>query len=107
MPPEKQCGICRFWDCSLCRRFPHEETKAADDWCGEFRPKLDPEVLATELLLLPTVSARTRSICAKLNLRTVDDLVQVGRYAISTDGRPDPQAIREIKASLERLGIEW
>lgn len=102
------CKDCRYWiqEHRLCRRSPQYVSREGGDWCGEFSRVLSEELLATDLLMLQ-VSDRTRKICRALKVDNIADLLLLGRSAISYHGVPDKQAIRELIAALERLGISW
>ncbi len=36
---EEKCEFCRFYDCPYCYRYPKNEYKSHDDYCGEFKQK--------------------------------------------------------------------
>lgn len=103
------CKLCRLWysETEECRLFPQYVRREANDWCGQFQAaELSQELLATDLLMM-NLTPRTRAICRNLNIDNVDDLLLLGRSAIAPKGVLDKQAIRELKAALKRLGVEW
>ena len=35
-PQMVRCELCMFWRICVCKRFPVQVVKDADDWCGEY-----------------------------------------------------------------------
>ncbi len=106
----RECGTCV---CYLdargdCRRFPEFVSRKPHDWCHEHRfAPPSKEILETDLDLLE-VKVRTRSVYRHCRLQNVDDLLVVGPMGVQNRfGRIDKEAVKDLRAALSRLGVEW
>ncbi len=105
---ERECSTCGCYGCGLCRRFPTFVSRDPEDYCWEHRFKAPPsDILETDLDLLH-VKERTRSVYRHARLKTVDDLVVLGPQGVRNRfGNMDKDAIRDLRAALSRLGVDW
>jgi len=109
----KNCACfcpCEDWGDGIdgkCLRYPRVIWKSARDTCFEHRYQLpDKDLLDTNIELLKT-SPRTRRICKNLRLKTVGDLLAVGRLHIAPAGVVDTQAVRELEYAMDQIGVDW
>ena len=114
------CGTCKFFQPLLrqravpgnrpgmCLRYPQPVEKADEDVCGEHKfVEPDDKILATDLIMLPMITSRTRAILKNLGLVTIGDVCTVGRGHIVFKGKPDRRAIAEVERAMLKLGVEW
>ena len=79
------------------------------DFCSRFKlGTVDEEILVTDLPMIPGLSSETRRLCHTLHIRTVADMLQLGRVSFAVSGsRHASSAIVQISNYLSTLGIEW
>lgn len=86
---------------------PATVQKSFDDFCFQFRQNWE----AQEELALTSIDvlfqAHTINVLRRAKIRTLQDLIDVGRTAIITNGYLDRHAITEIEKKLGTLGIRW
>lgn len=105
----RTCATCACYAKSICRRYPQPVQKEPEDWCFEHRWVLpSEEILGTDIELLPVCYATTRRLCKACGLKTVRDILAVGRSGIlNNKGLPDPKAIQDLTTVFETLEVHW
>lgn len=91
----------------LCMLYPKSVEKTFDDFCMQFRLNWEAqrELSLTSIDVL--FQAHTINVLRRAKIRTLQDLIDVGRTAITTNGYLDRHAITEIEKKLGTLGIRW
>lgn len=101
------CETCRFYAAPNCARYPTHLKIVLPHTCGEHQLPLPSEdILKTSISDLQ-LTFYTKTLCRRLGLKTVQDIVDFGRSFVKTGGSPDRHAITELAASLQKIGVVW
>ncbi len=107
-PSPATCANCAAYRDGDCRFLPTPVIVAADYWCFQHRRAAHPALCDTPIDSgVLNFSAYTRRVLQRAKLRTVEDLLDSGRTAVTTNTALDRAAIREISAKLREFGIVW
>jgi len=90
-----------------CRRYPKPVFKAYYGFCGEHKyfAAMD-EIKQTPLEVVP-IAAKARRVCKNCGLKTLGDVLLVGRSGIRHADRPCTVSIGELERVFRGLGVHW
>jgi hypothetical protein len=107
-PAPPTCSNCVAYRDGQCCLFPIASAVLPEHWCAQHRRTIDPAIFDTPLdSIALNLSAKTIAVLRRAKLRTIEDLLDLGRSAVTTNGSLDRNAIRELSAKLREFGIVW
>lgn len=111
-PSPATCSNCASYHAGriigTCWYFPISLPVRASSTCAQHRRAVNPALLDTVVdAAVLRFSEKTINVLRRNKLRTIEDVLDLGRSAVSTNGAIDRNAVREISAKLREFGIVW